>query len=161
MDWFTLDGTVRASGRADCYLIAADPYRMCAYLTRFRTEYRGPGRRGREEDAFAVAGQAARNRIEAICPRGPGRPPLAVELDAAVAGLVAMAEQYEDGEPLPGHPGWGHPALSDDDSEAQADAAQRRAQLAGALAEVGAGLDAEEYRQLMGDARAAGLAEED
>jgi len=133
MEWYTLDRTVRGSGRLDVYLIAVDEHRACAYLTRFRTEYRGPGRHGREADAFEVAEQAARNRIETICQRGPGRPPLAVELDAAVVHLVELAERYESGEPVTGHPGWEHPApvpvphLADDDSEAHADAARDRA----------------------------------
>jgi len=50
-----------------------------------------------------------------------------------VVHLVELAERYESGEPVTGHPGWEHPApvpvphLADDDSEAHADAARDRA----------------------------------
>jgi hypothetical protein len=165
--WKHRGSCIYASGRKNTYLIQADE--AAVFLTRWdRPAALYP------HVVLAVAQQAAANKIETILQRGPGRPPVQVELDAAVAHLAMLAEHYEDGYPLPDYR-WREPdpvPVSDAavQAEAHADAAGRlawvtdalaqdatpevrKAQLARALAEVGADLDAEEFRQLIGDVR--------
>jgi hypothetical protein len=106
--WKTADelpGLLAAEGPAPehwTYLIETSEGGLLARLTRYRTEYSGPGRYGRELDAARVAAQAGRYVIELGAPGNQDMAP-----DAVVQYAKDMAAAHAAG--VPGrtfHGGW-------------------------------------------------------
>lgn len=87
-----------AYGRSDGYLVV--PGDADVRLSRF------PVHLGERGLAAALAKQVARNLIVYQLGRGPGRPPLQPEIDAATALAKADAEAHEAGRGVPGQPRW-------------------------------------------------------
>jgi hypothetical protein len=94
-------GTLEARGGNDqVYLIAWDDRSIL--LTRYRTEYHGPGRAGRERDALSVARQAAVNAISL-----DGAYDVAPDArDKVIGHMKQRAGEYEAGGSISDHPAW-------------------------------------------------------
>jgi len=91
-----------ASGDSWTYLVAADDRNVV--LTRYVTEYHGPGRHGREADAADVARQAALYAIQI-----GGAYEAVPEAAAGVTWhLKHAAQAYESGGDVTGQPAWRH-----------------------------------------------------
>lgn len=91
--------SLEARGRSCTYLLAWNE-RMIV-LTRYGSEYYGPGRHGREADAASVARQAALTAMQVPVEDGPSR-------RAAIAWARNTAETFESGLDVIGQPAWQH-----------------------------------------------------
>jgi hypothetical protein len=124
--WHELAGGAMADGRENVYLIWTTGPEGMPVDVRFTRWRRATAELPAE--ALAVARQALANAVVLPLGRGPGRPAGTPEAVLSVAFAKGLLQGYEDGVVTHGFGvAWGQLPLADDDSEAQARAAEQLA----------------------------------